>query len=96
MELGAYLKGLRKKAGLTIRDVVEMANEEIDKTTVSRIERNERGLSFKAAYYFSQIYGISLDELAKKMLGSSAKIKKIKIVKRAPGRKKGSKVAKKK
>jgi len=90
MAIGAYLKGLRKKAGLTIRDVVEMTGDEIDKTTISRIERDERGLSLKAAFYFSEIYGTDLNELATKMLGSKAKIHKIKIVKRKPGRKKGS------
>jgi transcriptional regulator with XRE-family HTH domain len=90
MAIGAYLKGMRKKAGLTIRDVVEMTGEEIDKTTISRIERDERGLSLKAAFYFSEIYGANLDELAKKMLGNKAKVHKIKIVKKKPGRKKGA------
>jgi transcriptional regulator with XRE-family HTH domain len=90
MAIGSYLKGLRKKAGYTIRDVVEMTCDEIDKTTISRIERDERGLSFKAAFYFSEIYGIDLNEMAKKMLGSKARVKKIKIVKKTPGRKKGS------
>jgi len=65
MAIGAYLKGLRKKAGLTIRDVVEMTGEEIDKTTISRIERDERGLSLKAAFFFSEIYGADLDDMAK-------------------------------
>ncbi len=90
MKIGSYLKGLREKAGLTIRDVVAMTGEEIDKTTVSRIERDERGLSLKAAYYLSEIYGVDIQEIATKMLGSKARIKKIKIVKKKRGRKKGS------
>jgi transcriptional regulator with XRE-family HTH domain len=90
MTAGEFLKKQRLSKGMTIRDVVEMACEEIDKTTISRIERNERKLSLKAAYYFSQIYGLSLDDIAKKELGPAAKVKKIKIVPRKRGRKKGS------
>lgn len=86
----SYLKKLRLEKGLTISEVVLMTGEEIDKTTVSRIERGERKISLKAAYYFSQIYGVSLDDLAKKELGSKAKIHKVKIVKQKRGRKKGS------
>ncbi len=82
MKIGAYLKGLREKAGLTIRDVVAMTGE--------GIERDERGLSLKAAYYLSEIYGVDIQEIAVKMLGSKARIKKIKIVKKKRGRKKGS------
>lgn len=86
----SYLKKLRLEKGLTIREVVLMTGEEIDKTTVSRIERGERKISLKAAYYFSEIYGVSLEDLAKKELGSAAKIHKVKIVKQKRGRKKGS------
>lgn len=86
----SYLKKLRLEKGLTIREVVLMTDEEIDKTTVSRIERGERKISLKAAYYFSEIYGVSLEDLAKKELGSKAKIHKVKIVKQKRGRKKGS------
>ncbi len=88
MDFGAYVRKLRETAGLTIRDVVAMTGEEIDKTTVSRIERNERKISLKAAYYFSKIYGVDLEELAKKSLGEKARIKKIKVEKRKRGRKK--------
>ncbi|HOO57556.1 MAG TPA: helix-turn-helix transcriptional regulator [bacterium] len=90
MDLGAFLKKQRLKAGLTIRDVVAMTGDELDKTTVSRIERSERKLSFKAAFYFSKIYDIPMEELAKKALGAKARIKKIKITKKKRGRKKGS------
>ncbi|MFA6449651.1 MAG: helix-turn-helix transcriptional regulator [bacterium] len=82
MAIGSYLKGLRKKAGLTIRDVVEMSGDEIDKTTISRIERDERGLSLKAAFFFSEIYEVSIEELAKKMLGAKARVRKLKAPKK--------------
>ncbi len=75
---------------MTIRDVVAMTGEEIDKTTISRIERDERKISLKAAFYFSKIYELPMEEIAKKALGPKAKIKKIKIVKKKRGRKKGS------
>ncbi|HOC92565.1 MAG TPA: helix-turn-helix transcriptional regulator [bacterium] len=89
MEMGAFLRKQRLKAGFTIQDIVDMAGNQIDKTTVSRIERDERKLSLKAGYYFSQIYEIPLEELARKELGASAsRIKKIKPTKRARGRKK--------
>lgn len=89
MDLGSHLKKLRLKSGLTIREVVAMTGEELDKTTVSRIERNERKLSFKAAYYFSEIYGVPMNELAKMDLGAKSRIHKVKIVKKKRGRKKG-------
>ncbi len=90
MDIGAYLRKKRLEADLTIYDVVAMTGNEIDKTTISRVERNERKASFKAAFYFSEIYGIPLEELAKKTLGKKARIKKVKIVKKKRGRKKGS------
>lgn len=90
MSAGSYLKSLRLEKGLTIREVVLMTSEEIDKTTVSRIERDERKISLKAAFFFSQIYGVSLEEIARKELGAKAKIKQVKIVKKKRGRKKGS------
>jgi len=90
MTAGEFLKKQRLKHDLTIRDVVLMTGSEIDKTTISRIERGERKISLKAAFYFSQIYGITMDEIAKRVLGSKARIKKVKIVKKKRGRKKGS------
>lgn len=90
MEVGSCLKKARIKSGLTIREVVAMTGDELDKTTVSRIERDERKLSFKAAYYFSEIYGVPMNELARMALGSKARIRKVKIAKKKRGRKKGS------
>ena len=91
MDVGSYLKKMRQKAGLTIREVVAMTGDELDKTTVSRIERNERKLSFKSAYYFSEIYKVPLSDIARLSLGSKARIRKVHIVKKKRGRKKGSK-----
>jgi len=84
---GQFLREMRAKKDLTIRDVVMLTGNEIDKTTISRIERGERKPSLKAAFYFSRIYGVSLEEIARKELGNKAKIKKVKIVKKKRGRK---------
>ena len=69
MSLGSYLKILRQQNGLTIKQVVDMSQEILDKTTVSRIERDERGVSLKAAYAFAKIYNVSLDEICEYVLG---------------------------
>mgnify|MGYP006285179777 CR=1 FL=1 len=90
MTAGEFLKKQRLKNEYTIRDVVLMTGNEIDKTTISRIERGERKISLKAAFYFSQIYDVSMDEIARKVLGKKARIKKVKIEKKKRGRKKGS------
>ena len=63
MSLGKEIKKLRKQRGLTIREVVKASEGNLDKTTISRIERDERGLSFKAAYCFSKIYDIRMETL---------------------------------
>ena len=90
MNVGAYLKKCRLEKGLTMRDVVTLAGDNIDKTVISRVERGERGVTLKAAFYFSEIYGIDLKEIAKMDLGKKAKVKRIPIVKLKRGRKKGS------
>ena len=69
MSLGNYLKRLRQQNGLTIKQVVDMSHDILDKTTISRIERDERGISLKAAYAFAKIYNVSLDELCEYVLG---------------------------
>jgi transcriptional regulator with XRE-family HTH domain len=61
--VGKEIKKLRKQRGLTIREVVKASEGNLDKTTISRIERDERGLSFKAAYCFSKIYDIRMETL---------------------------------
>lgn len=85
-KVGKYLKDLRLGKGLTIREVVLMTGSEIDMTTVSRIENGDRNISFKAAYFFSQIYGVPMEEIAHKVLGKKATLKKVKIVKKKRGR----------
>lgn len=69
MELGEYLKKLREQKGLTINQVVMKCRNEIDKTTVSRLEAGQRKLSLKAAYYLSRLYGIELDKMAEMAIG---------------------------
>jgi transcriptional regulator with XRE-family HTH domain len=90
MDFGKYIRNQRLKQGLTIRDIVEMSGDSLDKTTISRIERNERKLSLKAAYVFSELYDIDLKTMAKKAVGEDVKIKKTRPEPRKRGRKKGS------
>ena len=84
---GKYLKDLRIKAGLAMSEIAEMTGGKVDKTTLSRIERNERGVSLKVAYYLSLVYGVSIEEIAEKECGK-ARIKKTKTTKKKQGRKK--------
>jgi len=63
MSAGSELKKLRLQRGLTIREVVKQSNGMLDKTTVSRIERDDRGISFRSAYCFSKIYNIEMSIL---------------------------------
>jgi len=63
LSAGKELKKLRQQRGFTIREVVKASGGMLDKTTVSRIERDERGLSLKAAYCFSKIFNISMETL---------------------------------
>jgi len=86
-QTGKFLKEARLKKDLTMDDVVRLTGREIEKTTISRIENGIRKPSLKASYYFSQIYGVTLDEIARKELGKKARIKKIKIEKKKRGRK---------
>ena len=78
MKAGAFLKKARLGKGLTMRDVASLSGERIDKTVISRIENGERGVTLKAAFFFSEIYEIDMKEIAKIELGKIAKIKKIK------------------
>ena len=86
MTVGAFLKKARLEKGLTLQNIVELTGGRLDKTNISRIERDERGVSMKAAFYFSEIYGIDMKEIAIQDLGKKAKVKKIKIVKLKRGR----------
>ena len=78
MKAGAFLKKARLDKGLTMRDVASLSGDKIDKTVISRIESSERGVTLKAAFFFSEIYEIDIKEIAKIHLGKTAKIKKIK------------------
>ncbi len=71
MTIGQYLKQIRTQRGLTIRDVADKSGGHLDKTTISRIERDERGISLKAAYALSRIYSIGMDELVEVMIGKA-------------------------
>lgn len=69
MEIGEYLKYLRKQKGLTITQVVVKSNHEIDKTTISRVEAGNRKLSLKNAYHLSRVYDIDLEGMAEMAIG---------------------------
>ena len=62
------MRKLRLQQGLSIRDVVSASEDMLDKTTLSRIERDERGLSLKAAYCLSRIYNVDMETLAQIVL----------------------------
>ncbi len=64
MTLGEYLRMVRHQKRLTLQEVESVSKGILDKTTVSRIERDDRRVSFRAACAFSKVYGISLDTLA--------------------------------
>ena len=49
MSVGTELRKLRLQQGRSIREVAKASGDMLDKTTISRIERDERGLSLKAA-----------------------------------------------
>lgn len=64
MSVGDYLRELRSQSGLSLRQVVLMSGEMLDKTTVSRIEKNTRVPSLRAAYAFSRIYRVKMENIA--------------------------------
>lgn len=64
MSVGDYIRELRSQSGLSLRQVVLMSDEMLDKTTVSRIEKNARVPSLRAAYAFSRIYRVKMENIA--------------------------------
>lgn len=72
MGAGAEIKKLRQQRGLTLKEVIKASDGLLDKTTVSRIERDERGISLKAAYAFAKVFDIRMETLFE--LVSSMKI----------------------
>ena len=79
MDSGTYLRKLRLKHKLSLDDVVELSCNQIDKTTLSRVERNERGVSLRNAFFLSKIYS----EDFKIFAGTILKLQGIKSVKSA-------------
>lgn len=63
MTPGQYLKKIRNQCGLTISEVADNSKGILDKTAISRIERDERGLSLKAAFAFSRTYNIQMETI---------------------------------
>ena len=68
MDTGKFLRKLRSDKGLSLDEVVERAKNQIDKTTLSRIERNERGVSLTAAFLLSKIYDEDFEAFSRKIL----------------------------
>ena len=77
MTVGTYLKNLRQQKGYTLQEVVEMTGGKIDKTTISRVENDERKPSLLVAYVFSELYAVDMKDLAIRSCGK-IKIKKSK------------------
>lgn len=69
MGAGEEIKKLRQQRGLTLREVIKASNGLLDKTTVSRIERDERGISLKAAYAFSKVFDVHMETLFELITG---------------------------
>lgn len=54
---------------MSMRQVMDRSQDLLDKTTISRIENDDRKLSLKAAYAFSRIYRINMAELVEMDIG---------------------------
>ena len=65
MTLGEFLKARRVHAGLSVNDVAAISKGRIDKTTISRLEGDGRGLSLKGFFVLADIYEIPLDDFRK-------------------------------
>ena len=66
---GKFLRNIRSQKGMSMRQVMDRSEGMLDKTTISRIENDDRKLSLKAAYAFSRIYRINMAELVEMDLG---------------------------
>lgn len=64
MTTGEYLRNLREQKDLSMRQVMIRSQGLLDKTTISRIEKNQRRVSMRAAYAFARIYEVPLEEIA--------------------------------
>lgn len=70
-DVGIMLMNLRKQKDLTMRDVMDRSHGILDKTTISRVEKNQRNLTLRAAYAFSRIYQVPMDVLAETCIGTT-------------------------
>jgi len=75
---------------MTINEAAAMTGGKVDKTSLSRIERGERGISLKVAYCLSKLYGVDMEKIAEKECGK-VKIRTRKTSKRKEARKKAKK-----
>lgn len=51
-----------------------MSGDLLDKTTISRIERDERGLSIRAVYALANVYNIDIKDICELYIGKKLKI----------------------
>ncbi|MEW6203359.1 MAG: helix-turn-helix transcriptional regulator [bacterium] len=77
MTVGEYLKKLRQQRGYSIRQVVIKSSNTLDKTTISRVEHDQRKLSLKTAYYLAKIYGVTLLDLVEKTVSDKKTIQDV-------------------
>lgn len=69
MKLGEFLRNMRKQNGYSLREVVLKSKGMLDKTTVSRIEKDARMPSLRAVYALSKIYRVKMEAIAEMALG---------------------------
>lgn len=77
MTAGAFLKKMRKQHGYSIMAVVQKSNGMLDKTSLSRIERDERGVNLKVAYALSRIYNIPMENLSERIIHGKIEVDKM-------------------
>jgi transcriptional regulator with XRE-family HTH domain len=77
MTIGHFLRRMREQNGLTIKEVSDRSVDILDKTTISRIERDERGLSLKAAYALSRIYNVNIIEICEHATGRKINVEHV-------------------
>ena len=65
---GDYLKSLRNQKRMSMSHVSELSYDLLDKTAISRIEKNVRNVSLRSAYAFAKIYQVSMEDIAEMAL----------------------------
>lgn len=53
---------------MSMNDVAEHSLELLDKTAISRIEKNARNVSLRSAYAFAKIYQVPMEDIAEMAL----------------------------